>query len=66
MATFEYKGFLGSMEFRPDACYFFGQIQLNRDTVSYRATSPTQLEENFRISVDNYIEDCAAIGIEPG
>ncbi len=66
MASLCYKGFSGTMEFHPEACYFFGKLELTRDNVSYEAPTLGQLEQNFKSSVDNYIADCAAFGIEPG
>jgi len=66
MAEFSYKGFTGSLDFHSDACYFFGNVELKRDRVSYKAATLEQLEKNFKNSVDNYLADCAAFGIEPG
>ncbi|BDX05759.1 type II toxin-antitoxin system HicB family antitoxin [Planctobacterium marinum] len=66
MVKLEYKGFLGSLNFQSEACYYFGNLQLKRDNVMYQASSIEELEVNFRKSVDNYLQDCAAFGIEPG
>ncbi|MCC2605544.1 hypothetical protein [Planctobacterium marinum] len=66
MVNLEYKGFLGSLNFHSDACYYFGNLQLKRDKVMYQAASIAELENSFKNSVDNYLADCAAFGIEPG
>lgn len=66
MADFQYKGFSGSLEYQTDACYFYGQVQLKRDTIRYQAETIEDLENTFKQSVDHYLADCAAIGIEPG
>ena len=66
MGLFEYKGFKGSLNFQTDACYFYGNVLLTRDNVRYEAGSMDELERNFRNSIDNYLADCAAIGVEPG
>ena len=66
MVKLEYKGFLGSLNFQSEACYYFGNLQLKRDRVMYQGGSIEELECNFRNSVDNYLQDCAAFGIEPG
>lgn len=66
MVKLEYKGFLGSLNFQSDACYYFGSLQLKRDKVTYQASSIEELQVSFKNSVDNYLQDCAAFGIEPG
>lgn len=65
-SDFKYKGFEGSMEFQADACYFYGSVRLDRDHIRYEAATVEELEINFKSSVDNYLADCAAIGINPG
>lgn len=66
MEKLQYKGFLGSFDFQSEACYFYGNLDLKRDKVSYSAATLEELEVNFRNCVDNYLADCAAFGIEPG
>ena len=66
MAALKYKGFLGNFGFQSDACYFYGNLLLERDNVSFKAATMEELEQNFKNSVDNYLADCAAFGIEPG
>lgn len=66
MSDFNYRGYTGSVDFQPDACYFYGEVQLKRDVVRYVANNIEQLEKEFHKSLDNYLADCAAMGIEPG
>lgn len=66
MADFQYKGFKGSLEYQTDGCYFYGRVSLTRDTIRYQAETIEDLENTFKASVDNYLADCAALGIEPG
>ena len=64
--TLKYKGFQGSFDYQSDASYFFGQVLLERDTVSYKAATLNELQQSFQDSIDHYLADCAALGIEPG
>lgn len=66
MATLKYKGLMGNFGFQSDACYFYGNLLLERDNVSFKAATMEELEQSFKNSVDNYLADCAAFGIEPG
>lgn len=66
MATLKYKGFLGNFDFQSEACYYYGNLLLKRDKVSFEAATLEELESSFKQSVDNYLMDCAAFGIDPG
>ncbi|SEI13125.1 hypothetical protein SAMN05660691_04047 [Rheinheimera pacifica] len=65
-ATFEYKGFTGSATENSDSCAnLFGQVLHIRDVVTYEADTVTELEREFRYSVDSYLADCAALNKDP-
>lgn len=66
MAVLLYKGLRGSFDFQSDACYYYGNLVLQRDSVSFQAATLEELEASFKNSVDNYLMDCATFGIEPG
>lgn len=65
MADLNYKGFVGTIDFHPEECIFYGQVKLQRDAVTYEAATLGSLEQEFRTSVDNYLLDCAGLGIDP-
>jgi len=60
-----YKGYTGSVEYDPDDHKLHGRLLGIRDIVTYVATTVTELEEEFRTSVDEYLAWCAEDGGEP-
>lgn len=65
MTHFEYKGYLGTIEPDIDSGALFGKLAYIRDLVTYEATTLTQLEKEFRISVDEYLASCEELGRKP-
>lgn len=63
--VFEYKGYRGSAEVSFEDNLLVGRLLFIRDVVSYVASSPRQLEEEFRKAVDDYLQTCQEIGDEP-
>ena len=61
----EYKGYLGTVEFSADDKVFLGKIQGINDLILFEGESVTELENNFKESVDDYLETCKEIGKEP-
>jgi len=65
METINYKGFTGSIEVSfKDKC-IFGKILFINDLVTYEADSLSKLEEEFKDAVEDYLETCSDLGLEP-
>ena len=63
--TMEYKGYLGSVEFSETDGVFFGKVLGIRSLLSYEGTTAKELVEDFHGAVDDYLELCAAQGLQP-
>ncbi len=61
----KYKGFFGSCKVSFEDRILHGKIECINDLVTYEATSPAELEEAFRESVDDYLETCQMLGKQP-
>lgn len=60
-----YKGYKGSIEVDlKDGC-LYGKVLFIRDLINYEANTLPELEAAFQESVDEYLEDCAELGVEP-
>jgi predicted HicB family RNase H-like nuclease len=65
MTYLKHKGYLGTIEPDLETGLLFGKVAFIRDLVTYEANDLTTLEQEFRVSVDGYLEDCAELGKEP-
>ena len=63
--TIEYKGYIGSIEYSPEDKCFFGKLEMIEDLVTFEADNATELEDNFKYAVNEYLETCEALGREP-
>ncbi|QBM16405.1 hypothetical protein MARI_04850 [Marinobacter sp. JH2] len=63
--TIKYKGQIGSIEHDLDRGVLYGKLLFINDLVTYEAENLRSLEQEFRVSVDEYLADCASMGIEP-
>jgi len=61
----EYKGYTAKVEFDNDAGLLHGQVLNIRDVITFQATSVDELREEFKNSVDDYLEFCAERGEQP-
>lgn len=61
----EYKGYIGRVEFSAEDKVFHGKIEYINDLVTFEATSVEQLETEFKASVDDYLETCQKLRINP-
>lgn len=60
-----YKGYLGTIEPDLESGMLFGKLAFIRDLVTYEANDLKALEQEFRASVDGYLEDCSELGKVP-
>ena len=65
METIKYKGFIGSVNVSVKDNCIYGKILFINDLVTYEADSIDQLKAEFKAAVDDYVETCRELGIEP-
>ncbi|WP_095052223.1 type II toxin-antitoxin system HicB family antitoxin [Pseudomonas sp. Irchel s3b2] len=63
--TLEYKGFQGSVDFDTQSEEMYGKILHINDLVTYEADSFKELRKAFEESVEDYLDTCAQLGVEP-
>lgn len=61
----EYKGFTARVEYDHDAGVLHGEVEGLRDVITFEATDVRSVEDAFRESIDDYLEQCRADGVEP-
>lgn len=61
----EYKGFSGSVHYNDEDQVFYGKVEFIRSLVTYEGTDVKSLKENFKESVDDYLELCTQQGKKP-
>ncbi|MCP5048168.1 MAG: type II toxin-antitoxin system HicB family antitoxin [bacterium] len=61
----EYNGYIGRVEFSAEDRIFHGKIDFINDLVTFEATSVEELEKEFRVAVDDYLETCKTLNIAP-
>ncbi|PYF77199.1 type II toxin-antitoxin system HicB family antitoxin [Pedobacter nutrimenti] len=62
---FEYKGYIGSVEFSADDRVFFGKIHGINDLITFEGTSVTALENAFQEAITDYLMMCEELGKAP-
>lgn len=65
MDLLQYKGYEGTAEVDMARRTCRGRILFIDDLVTYEASTPTDLQQEFEAAVDDYIETCAQVGKEP-
>ena len=65
LKSLNYKGYVGTIEADLENNILFGKLAYIRDLVTYEAESLSELEKEFRQSVDLYLQDCLELGKEP-
>jgi predicted HicB family RNase H-like nuclease len=61
----EYKGYIGNVIFDYDAMIFHGEVINTRDVITFQGISVTELEKEFKNSINDYIEWCNDEGVSP-
>ena len=65
MTYLEYKGYSGTIEAQLESGNLFGKLAFIRDLVTYEAETIIDLEKEFKISVDQYLQDCEELNRKP-
>jgi predicted HicB family RNase H-like nuclease len=60
-----YKGYQAVVEFDADDRLFFGRVINTRDVIAFDGESVDELEQSFHAAIDEYLDDCAAVGKDP-
>lgn len=60
-----YKGYLGNVEYDDDAKIFAGTVINTKTVITFQGTSVQELEDEFRNSIDDYLEWCKQDGVAP-
>ncbi len=60
-----YKGFAARVEFDPRDRIFVGTLIDVEDSVTFHGESVKELQQNLKLAVNHYLEDCTAAGREP-
>lgn len=61
----KYKGYTGVVQFDDEAMIFHGEVIGLRDVITFRGTTPGQIKEEFKASIDGYLAWCKELGQEP-
>lgn len=64
MTYLRYKGYLGTIEPELKSHTLFGKLAFIQDLVTYEASTLLELENEFKLSVDTYLDSCQELGRE--
>ena len=65
MKYFNYKDYQGSVKVSVEDNCLHGKIEFINDLINYEAETVEQLEKEFRLAVESYLETCKKVGMEP-
>jgi len=65
MKYLDYKGYTGTIEYSAEDELLFGKVVGIKGLLSYEGTTGTELEANFKSTIDDYLADCKADGVTP-
>ena len=63
--TFNYKEYIGSIDFDIENSILFGKLLFINDVITYEASDLTQLEIEFKAAVEDYLETCELLSRDP-
>lgn len=61
----KYKGYAGVVAYDDEAKLFHGEVVSTRSVITFQGTSVQEIEREFRVSVDSYLDWCAERGKQP-
>ncbi len=65
MSLLTYKNYNGTVEYSAEDDCLFGKVIGIKSLISYEGISIQELKQAFEVMIDEYLEDCKTIGIEP-
>ena len=60
-----YKGYIGKIEYDEEKHIYFGEVVNARTVITFHGTSVEGIEDEFKASVDDYLQWCKVDGVEP-
>ena len=60
-----YKGYVGKVEYDDVNKVFAGEVINTRTVITFHGSSVSELEEEFHLSIDDYLDWCKEDGVEP-
>lgn len=63
--TLDYKGYHAKIEYSAEDELFVGEVFGIRDTLAFSGTSVDELKESFKTTIDEYLDWCKDLGVEP-
>ena len=61
----KYKGYEAKIEYDDEDRLFVGRVVNTKDIIAFDGTSVEELEQSFQAVIEEYLEDCKAIGKKP-
>ena len=61
----EYKGYKAKIIYEEDLNTFQGEVLGINDVITFYGNNPKELEREFKISVNEYLDFCAEMGKKP-
>lgn len=61
----EYKGYFTKIEYSAEDKILHGKIEAINDLVNFEAENAEEIEKEFHLAVDDYLEFCKGIGKSP-
>lgn len=65
MKFLEYKSYTGSIEYSREDDLLYGKVLGVSSLLSYEGKAGSDLEKDFKIVIDAYLEECAKDGVLP-
>ena len=61
----KYKDYIAAISYDADDRIFIGEVIGTTDSLNFHGSNPDELEESFKICVENYLDYCTQIGKRP-
>ncbi|MCD7897400.1 MAG: type II toxin-antitoxin system HicB family antitoxin [Planctomycetaceae bacterium] len=65
MEVMTYRGYTATVEYDDADGILFGRVMGIRDIIDFEGDSVVDLEEDFHVAIDSYIQACEEIGKTP-
>ncbi len=65
MNTMMYKGYVGEIEYDDDCKVLSGTVINTRTVITFQGTYVDELNREYQLSIDDYLEWCKKDGIDP-
>lgn len=61
----KYKGYLGEVNYDPEAKIFHGEVLGLKDVITFQGTTVDEIETAFKESINDYLQWCKERGEQP-